>query len=89
MHENANVSRLYFANLIRHGPTMIICMCKALNERQLRESIASGATSFEELQMETGVSTCCGACTETVHSLLAGHAGGAGLAATELRRAAA
>lgn len=68
---------------------MIICMCKALNERQLRETIASGASSFDELQMETGVSTCCGACTDSVHALLAGHAGGAGPAATELRRIAA
>lgn len=68
---------------------MIICMCKALNERQLRETIASGASSFDELQMETGVSTCCGACSDSVHALLAGHAGGAGLAVTELTRAPA
>ncbi|GAA4402834.1 hypothetical protein GCM10023089_06360 [Quisquiliibacterium transsilvanicum] len=64
-------------------------MCKALNERQLRETIESGATCFDTLQMETGVSTCCGACTDSVHALLAGHAGGAGLAATELRRVGA
>lgn len=68
---------------------MIICLCKSLNERQLRESIASGASSFDELQMETGVSTCCGTCTEAVHDLLAGQAGTAGQGATELRRATA
>ncbi|MFP5467672.1 MAG: bacterioferritin-associated ferredoxin [Gammaproteobacteria bacterium] len=67
---------------------MIICLCKSLNERQLRESIASGADSFDALQFETGVSTCCGTCTDTVHALLERHAGGA-LASTELRRAVA
>lgn len=67
---------------------MIICICKSLNERQLHESIASGASSFDELQFETGVSTCCGSCESSVHDLLAAHAAGTGLAASELRRSA-
>lgn len=67
---------------------MIICLCKSLNERQLRESIASGARSFDELQLETGVSTCCGTCEPSVHELLAAHAAGGALSATELRRPA-
>ena len=53
---------------------MIICLCKSLNERQLRATIASGADSFDELQLETGVATCCGTCTDSVHELLATHA---------------
>lgn len=67
---------------------MIICLCKSLNERQLRESIASGASSFDALQFETGVSTCCGTCESSVHELLATHAAAGGPAPTELRRGA-
>ncbi len=65
---------------------MIICVCKSLNERSLRESIAAGAHSFDELQFETGVSTCCGTCEASVHELLATHAGGS-VNAMEMRRA--
>jgi len=68
---------------------MIICLCKSLNDRQLRDTIASGATSFDALQFETGVSTCCGSCTDTVHELLASHSGACAPMATELRRTCA
>ena len=73
---------------IASGRTMIICVCKSLNERRLRETIAAGAHSFDELQFETGVSTCCGTCEESVHELLASQVGSE-IQSTELHRVTA
>jgi len=40
---------------------MYVCVCNAVNERQLREA-ASGCRSFGDVQVLTKVSTCCGRC---------------------------
>jgi len=50
---------------------MIICVCKAVGERALREAIRGGARSIAELARETGASTDCGTCTEHLIELLA------------------
>ena len=49
---------------------MIICVCKAVSESVLRERIAAGARSLEQLARETGVTTDCGTCTATVLEML-------------------
>jgi bacterioferritin-associated ferredoxin len=51
---------------------MIVCVCKAISDRQLRASIEAGNDSFDALQFEHGVATCCGRCEEMVHSMLSG-----------------
>ncbi|MGI4982490.1 MAG: (2Fe-2S)-binding protein [Janthinobacterium lividum] len=51
---------------------MIVCVCKAISDRQLRASIQAGHDSFDALQFEHGVATCCGRCEEAVHEVLAG-----------------
>ena len=50
---------------------MIICVCKAVGERALREAIRAGARSIAVLARETGASTDCGTCKEHLAELLA------------------
>jgi len=50
---------------------MIVCVCKSVSDRKIRAAIAEGADSFEELQFELGVSTCCGKCEESVREVMA------------------
>jgi bacterioferritin-associated ferredoxin len=49
---------------------MIVCVCKAVSDRRVRQCIEAGASSVEELQIELGVATCCGCCEETVRDML-------------------
>ena len=50
---------------------MIVCVCQSVSDRRLRAAIADGAASFDELQFELGVATCCGKCAESVCEVLA------------------
>jgi len=50
---------------------MIICICKAIGERTLREAIRAGARSVEDLARTTGASTDCGTCGEHLIEILA------------------
>ncbi|AJK47202.1 (2Fe-2S)-binding protein [Burkholderia plantarii] len=52
---------------------MIVCVCKSVSDRKIRASLAEGVASFDELQFELGVSTCCGKCEESVRELMAEH----------------
>ncbi len=49
---------------------MYVCICRGISDRRLREVVASGVGSFEELQAETGVATCCGSCEPTARALV-------------------
>ncbi|AGK50511.1 BFD-like [2Fe-2S] binding domain protein [Burkholderia thailandensis MSMB121] len=50
---------------------MIVCVCKSVSDRKIRASFEKGADTFEELQFELGVATCCGKCEETVRGIMA------------------
>ena len=50
---------------------MIVCVCKSVSDRKIRAVIAEGADTFEELQFELGVATCCGKCEESVREVMA------------------
>lgn len=41
---------------------MIVCICRRVSDRDIHRLIAEGASSFEEVQIETGAATCCGCC---------------------------
>jgi bacterioferritin-associated ferredoxin len=41
---------------------MIVCVCKAVSERQIRAAVKGGANSLRDLTRELGVGTCCGKC---------------------------
>ncbi|WP_296660541.1 (2Fe-2S)-binding protein [Paraburkholderia sp.] len=50
---------------------MIVCVCKSVSDRKIRASIAEGTDSFDDLQFELGVATCCGKCEESVREVMA------------------
>ncbi|TKC77983.1 (2Fe-2S)-binding protein [Trinickia terrae] len=50
---------------------MIVCVCKSVSDRKIRAAIAEGADTFDELQFELGVATCCGKCEESVRDVMA------------------
>lgn len=41
---------------------MIICVCKAVSERQIRAAVMDGACCMRDLARDLGVGTCCGKC---------------------------
>lgn len=48
---------------------MIVCVCRRVSNRDIERSAQQGCTTFDELQMELGVSTCCGRCTECARAV--------------------
>jgi bacterioferritin-associated ferredoxin len=41
---------------------MIVCVCKAVSDRQIRAAVKDGANCLRDLTRELGVGTCCGKC---------------------------
>ena len=41
---------------------MIVCVCKAVSDRHIRNAAKGGASSLRDLTRELGVGTCCGKC---------------------------
>ena len=50
---------------------MIVCVCRRVSDRDIERLVRSGCSSFDELQMELGVATCCGQCAECARKTLA------------------
>jgi bacterioferritin-associated ferredoxin len=50
---------------------MIVCVCHRVSDKDISRHVQQGCMSFEHLQADTGVSTCCGCCEscarETFH----------------------
>jgi bacterioferritin-associated ferredoxin len=49
---------------------MLICHCKAVFERRVREAIAAGARDAFDVALACGAGTGCGGCVPTVVRLL-------------------
>ena len=49
---------------------MIVCVCKGVNEREVRETITSGCMTEESIGHLCGAGTDCGSCLETLRELL-------------------
>ncbi|MBI39198.1 MAG: ferredoxin [Leptospiraceae bacterium] len=48
-----------------------VCICRAVSEKRIRETISSGqASNFEELQQLTRCSTGCGTCESKVRRIM-------------------
>lgn len=45
---------------------MIICCCANINDRQVREALASGARTLADVQVNLGAAMGCGRCKEAV-----------------------
>jgi bacterioferritin-associated ferredoxin len=50
---------------------MIVCVCNAVSDREIRDSVRLGACSFEDVQRGLGVSTCCGRCRDCASGIVA------------------
>lgn len=49
---------------------MYICLCRAVTDHQIRESVEQGASSFREVREELDVGTCCGRCVPEARELI-------------------
>ena len=54
-----------------HNAGMIVCVCKAVSDRQIRTAVKGGASSLRDLTRELGIGTCCGKCLPEAKSALA------------------
>ena len=53
---------------------MIVCVCNRLNEAKIREAIARGAATPDQVYAHNGVKKVCGTCQETIEALVADEA---------------
>jgi bacterioferritin-associated ferredoxin len=49
---------------------MIVCICRRISDRQIREAASQGAHSLECLQIEFGLATACGRCADCATGVL-------------------
>lgn len=49
---------------------MYVCVCNAVTERQVRECVARGADTLDQVAIETGLGIGCGRCKEFAMELL-------------------
>lgn len=49
---------------------MYVCVCNAVNERQLLQAVAAGNTSIPALRACLGFGTCCGKCNRLMRDLV-------------------
>ena len=49
---------------------MYVCVCNAVTEREVRNTIKNGATTMRQLRSELKVATSCGTCTEGIEQFL-------------------
>ncbi|KLT73370.1 bacterioferritin [Neisseria arctica] len=49
---------------------MFVCICNAITDRQIQETVAAGASTLSDLQAQLGVATCCGCCSDLASSFL-------------------
>lgn len=55
---------------------MIVCICRAVSDRQIRSSLRDGAGTMKQLCSELGVGTCCGKCSKQVREMVDEHRAG-------------
>lgn len=49
----------------------VICHCMDIDYLTIKEAIANGATTVEEIQEATGAGTACGGCITEIEEILA------------------
>lgn len=65
---------------------MLVCHCRAVNDRRIREEIAAGARDTFDLAERCGAGSVCGGCVPVVCEILAQHGCAADCAVEALRR---
>lgn len=48
---------------------MIVCVCHRVSDRDIERHVSNGCASFDELQMDSGVASCCGRCMDCAQSV--------------------
>jgi len=51
---------------------MVLCICRAVTERELEAAIASGANTLAAIAEKLGAGTDCGCCQDEIEERLAG-----------------
>lgn len=49
---------------------MIVCSCKAVNDRRITRAVEQGAATVEEVGEACGAGTKCGSCRPVVHEII-------------------
>ena len=49
---------------------MYVCLCNAITDRQIQDTVAAGANSLTDLQAQLGVATSCGCCADLASSFV-------------------
>ncbi|MCB1168579.1 MAG: (2Fe-2S)-binding protein [Leptospiraceae bacterium] len=52
---------------------VFVCICKAVNDRAIRESMERGSETLEDLERDLGVGSSCGRCRAHAAAVLADH----------------
>ena len=50
---------------------MIVCVCKAISDRQIRAAVNGGACCMRDIARDLGVGTCCGKCVPEAKAAIA------------------
>jgi bacterioferritin-associated ferredoxin len=53
-----------------HNSVMIVCVCKAVSDRQIRAAVKGGAATLRDLTRDLGLGTCCGKCLPEANAAL-------------------
>jgi bacterioferritin-associated ferredoxin len=68
-------------------PTMIVCVCNNISDREIRQAVDLGLSSMSDLYKELGVGTCCGKCVSYAREVMNEHLESTtATTVTELRR---
>lgn len=49
---------------------MYVCICNAVTEQDIRDTVAEGSSSMRELREQLGIGDCCGRCCGCARELL-------------------
>jgi len=52
---------------------MYVCVCNAVTDREIRQCMALGVETFEQVRDCLGVSSCCGQCEQAARAILFEH----------------
>ena len=60
--------RLHLIMILIYNDLMIICVCKNINSKKIRQRLRSGLT-LDEIKIQFGLGSQCGSCLETAQEL--------------------
>lgn len=70
-------------------PSMVVCLCQGVSDRQVREVVATGATTRKKVTRACGAGAGCGGCHESIREIIGEHRAAAGIRPRSDRQEAA